>query len=196
MFATIRNIRAAQSRSIITRAATIGSLSAMLWVVFLPVSALALDTKVSTSITNKDTVVTSSEVKSALSKTADVLDASDQTKTTSDANSAIKAATAGSTVDIPKNAAKGVTLGASNNNMPNINISLPNVSQGQSASQIAPGTVAYAGINGSANAVQATEDGGVRMLTVIDNPHAPTAYDYKVTVPNGGHLDLLRTAGQ
>jgi hypothetical protein len=55
--------------------------------------------------------------------------------------------------------------------------------------------VAYEANNGSANAVQPTEDGGVRMLTIIDNPNAPTAYDYKVTVPNGGRIELTPDGG-
>jgi hypothetical protein len=33
------------------------------------------------------------------------------------------------------------------------------------------------------------------MLTVIDNPNAPTEYEYGVTVPGGGHIELLNGGG-
>lgn len=33
------------------------------------------------------------------------------------------------------------------------------------------------------------------MLTIIDNPNAPTEYDYKVTVPSGGHIGLTEDGG-
>ncbi|HTE22423.1 MAG TPA: hypothetical protein VK674_05285 [Candidatus Limnocylindria bacterium] len=33
------------------------------------------------------------------------------------------------------------------------------------------------------------------MLTIIDNPNAPTAYDYKISVPNGGKIQLNSNGG-
>lgn len=143
--------------------------------------------------TDNSATVTAGEVKQALQYTPGVLTASDQSATTSDTDSALVAATAGATIDIPKDASEGVSLAA--NDGPSIDISLPNADQANDAKQIAPGVVAYSANNGSANAVQATEDGGVRMLTVIDNPKAPTTYDYKVTVPNGGHIELTEDGG-
>jgi hypothetical protein len=145
--------------------------------------------------TDNNTTVSSSEVAEALRETTGVLAASDQTPTTSDTDSAIQAVTAGASVDVPKDASDGVTLGSSDGSKPAIDISLPNADAAGDAKQVAPGTVAYPANNGSANAVQATEDGGVRMLTVIDNPSAPTAYEYKVTVPGGGRIELTGDGG-
>jgi len=143
--------------------------------------------------TDNSTSVNASEVGQALAYTSGVLSASDQSTTTNDADSAIVAATAGATIDVPKAASDGVTLTTSGG--PRIDIQLPNADQAGDATQVAPGVVAYPASNGSANAVQADETGGVRMLTVIDNPKAPTKYDYKVTVPNGGRIELAEDGG-
>lgn len=148
-----------------------------------------------TASTDNNTNVTTSEVAEALRDTSGILAASDQTKTTTDADSAIQAVTAGASVDIPKDASDGVTLGSADGTRPAIDISLPNAENAGDAKQVAPGTVAYPANDGSANAVQATEDGGVRMLTVIDNPSALTSYDYKVTVPGGGRIEITELGG-
>lgn len=165
--------------------AALSVVAAMLCTTIAPLTALAQPP----TATNNDTTVSNTEVAQALRNTDGVLGASDQTKATTDSDSAIKAATAGATVDIPKDASDGVTL-AGMEGPAIIDIALPNAHAAKDAQQVAPGVVAYAGTNGSANAVQATEDGAVRMLTVIDNPHAPTAYDYNVTIPNGGRIEL------
>jgi hypothetical protein len=143
--------------------------------------------------TDHSPTVTAGEVQQALQYTPDVLHDSTQTATTSDTDSAIQAATAGATIDVPKDASQGVTLAADQG--PSLDIQLPNADQSGDAQQIAPGIVAYSSNDGAANAVQATEDGGVRMLTVIDNPTAPTTYDYKVTVPGGGRIELTEDGG-
>jgi hypothetical protein len=186
MFTTNKTVKL---KSAMTRLALFSLAGITLSTALLPISVEALASAPAT--TNKDASVQASEVANALAKTDGVLGSSDQTKTTSDSDSAIKAATAGASVDIPKDASDGVTIGSTDGTTPAIDISLPNANKAKDAVTVAPGTVAYAGNNGSANAVQATEDGGVRMLTVIDNPNAPTAYDYKVTVPNGGSIQLL-----
>lgn len=155
-----------------------------------PLAVMALD---ATSDTN--TNVSTSETTQALANTPGVLSSSDQTATTSDGDSAIKAATAGATVDIPKDPSAGVTLKNSDESQPAIQVSLPNADRAKDATPVANGTVAYEGENGSANAVQAPEEGGVRLLTVIDSPSAPTTYDYKVTVPGGGHIELSDDGG-
>jgi hypothetical protein len=155
----------------------------MVWSIMLHISAFALESSSNApAATNKDTTVQASEVANALSKTDGVLADSSQIKTTTDSGSAIKAATAGATIDVPKDASEGVTLGSSNGSAPAIDISIPNADQAKDAKKVANGTVAYAGNNGSASAVQATDDGGVRMLTVIDNP-------------NGGHIELTNEGG-
>jgi hypothetical protein len=74
-------------------------------------------------------------------------------------------------------------------------IPLPNADQSDQAQVVADGVVAYTGNDDSANAVQATEDGGVRMLTIIDNPNAPTEYNYDVTLPDGGYITINSDGG-
>ncbi|MEA5358739.1 hypothetical protein VA596_04265 [Amycolatopsis sp., V23-08] len=69
-------------------------------------------------------------------------------------------------------------------------IELPNADAAGNGTQVAPGTVAYPSSDGAANAVQATEDGGARMLTVIDSARAPEQFPYKVDIPGGGHIEL------
>ncbi|HEU5187247.1 MAG TPA: hypothetical protein VFT87_01965, partial [Candidatus Saccharimonadales bacterium] len=153
-----------------------------------PAVVLADDTA-----TNNDNTVTSTETKEALQDVHGILGSSDQIVAKTDADSAVVANVAGSTVDIPKDPEQGVTFGAEAGTK--IEIDLPSAENAGTAKTVANGVVAYDSGNGSANAVQATEDGGVRMLTVIDNPNAPTTYDYKVTVPNGGKIELTEDGG-
>jgi len=138
------------------------------------------------------TDVTSNDIGNALSHTGKLLEDSSTVTTTSDSHSALKAVVGGATVTVPKHAADGVTLSGQDGSQ--LTVQLPNAAQGSDAAAVANGVVAYAGTNGSANAVQATEH-GVRMLTVIDSPSAPTMYDYKVSVPNGGKIELDKTGG-
>ena len=142
---------------------------------------------------NHNRSVTAAETKDALADTGNVLGTSAQVSTQSDGDSAMVASTDETTLDAPKNAAQGVTFGA--NNGPKLEVDLPNADHATPAQQIAPGVVAYDSGNGSSNAVQANDDGSVRMLTVIDNPDAPTTYDYKVNVPDGGSVTLTPDGG-
>jgi hypothetical protein len=148
----------------------------------------------SSAKTDGSSSVTTSEVSSALSHTSGILESSDATNVSSSNGSAIKAVAANSSVNIPKDASDGVVLGSTNGEQ-SIEISLPNADGSKDAQTIANGTVAYPANNGSANAVQATEDGGVRMLTVIDNPNAPTKYEYKISIPDGGTITLTSDGG-
>jgi len=141
--------------------------------------------------TNHNNIVSATETRHALSTTG-VLGDSDQVVTKTDTDSAATTNINGSTVDIPKDAEQGVTFGAEGQKL---DIQLPNADQAALAKQTAPGVVSYDSGNGSANAVQPTEDGGVRMLTVIDNPNAPTQYDYKVSIPKGGRIELSPDGG-
>ena len=166
--------------------------AAMACSVGLPVAAAA-QSQGRRQHTNRDHRVTRSEVRDSLQETREILDSSDQVVSSQDKDSVAIARTNGSEVDIPKDAKKGVTFGAESG--PKLDIELPNADQSSEGAQVASGVVAYEANNGSANAVQATEDGGVRMLTIIDNPDAPTTYDYKVTVPSGGHIELTLDGG-
>jgi hypothetical protein len=150
----------------------------------IPAHGLGLNNEA--NLTDNNQQVSTNEIGVALADSADILTASDQVVSSTDGDSAIKAVTAGIVVDVPKDADDGVKL--AQEGKPAISISLPNESVAANAKSIAPGVVAYAGDNGSANAVQALEDGSVRMLTVIDNQNAPTEYSYKVSVPSGGSV--------
>lgn len=175
------------------RTATLAVAATLLATIIAP-TGLVLAQELTPSADGNATVSTS-EVANALRDTTGVLESSDQIKTISDADSAIQAVTAGASVDIPKDASDGVTLASTDGTKPAIDISLPNADNAGDAKQVAAGTVAYPANNGSASAVQATEDGGVRMLTVIDNPNAPTEYDYRITVPSGGQVVLSSDGG-
>jgi hypothetical protein len=144
-------------------------------------------------LTNHNPAVTAAETQAALADTSGILSTSDQIQASTDADSAMVTSANGTTVDIPKDPEHGVTFGASNG--PKLEITLPNADQARAAQAVANGIVAYDSGNGSANAVQANEDGSVRMLTVIDSPNAPTAYDYQVTVPSGGHVQVAIDGG-
>ncbi len=152
--------------------------------------------------TDNNRTVSANEVAESLSAIPSIAEESSDVATTSDADSAIVATVAAdgaegevaaTTVEIPRNPEDGVTL--SGGDAPAIEISLPNAAAASDAAVVADGTVAYPASNGSASAVQATEDGGVRMLTIIDNAGAPAEYPYTVTVPNGGHIELTEEGG-
>lgn len=123
----------------------------------------------------------------------ELLGTSDDLKVTRDADSAIIVQTEESSVDIPKDPEEGITLGLEDGT--ELNIELPNSDEAKNAKRVAPGVVAYPANDGSANAVQADESGGVRMLTIIDNADAPTEYEYKVTVPDGRRIELTEDGG-
>ena len=143
--------------------------------------------------TNRNRQLTSSEVQRTLQGVEGVLEGSAGVGTQSDADSAVVHAKNGAVVDVPKDAKKGVTFGAENG--PRVDIQLPNAQQAKEAARVAPGVVAYEADNGSANAVQTLEDGSMRMLTVIDTPDAPMAYEYKVTMPEGGSIQMALNGG-
>ncbi|HTE22583.1 MAG TPA: hypothetical protein VK674_06105 [Candidatus Limnocylindria bacterium] len=172
------------------RLVALSFVAATLFSVSLPLGTTLADRR--PRPTNHNNIVSSSEVKNALQTVPGVLDASDQVATRSDADSAATTNVNGTTVDVPKDAEQGVTFGTGSTKL---DIKLPNAENATTAKQVAPGVVGYDSGNGSANAVQPTEDGGVRMLTVIDNPNAPTAYEYRVSIPSGGSVQLRVDGG-
>jgi hypothetical protein len=143
--------------------------------------------------TDQNISVTSAETKEALSDIPGILGSSSSVVAKTDTDSAMITVAAGTTVDVPKDAEQGVIFGAIDG--PKLEVELPNNNEAGIGKSIAPGVVAYDSGDGSANAVQASDDGTVRMLTIIDNPTAPAAYDYKVTVPDGGHVELIKEGG-
>jgi hypothetical protein len=136
--------------------------------------------------------VTATDTAQALAATPGVMAASDSVVTTSDADSAATSTVDGTTVDVPRDASAGVDLSSGG---VSVTITPPNAADSGTGQTVAPGVVAYPSDNGSATAVQATEGGGVRMLTVIDSAAAPTAYGYKIAIPDGGHVELAEGGG-
>jgi hypothetical protein len=180
-------------KQIILRTTALSVSLAILASIVLPVAVATTAAQTETVATDNNNQLSSVEIKNSLRSIPGVLDASDQITSTSDSDSAATTTLNGTTVDIPKDAVQGVTFGAETG--PKLDITLPNAEGATKAKQVAPGVTGYDSSNGSANAVQPTEDGGVRMLTIIDNPNAPTAYEYKVTIPGGGHIELTEGGG-
>jgi hypothetical protein len=139
-----------------------------------------------------DNNVTATDVAQAVASTG-VDSQSNDVKTTSDANSAAVSTTDGTTVDVARDPSEGVGITASDG--VTLNVTTPNADNSGNGKVIADGVVAYPAKDGSATAVQATENGGVRMMTVIDNADASTRYPYNVSVPDGGSIQLMDDGG-
>lgn len=151
----------------------VGAVASAAIVVVMPNAAFA----------GTDDTVTASEVNTALNSAGDLV--ADPAQSVTDADSAAVASSNGTTVDVPKNPDAGVTLSA--DGALSIKIELPNADDAANAKRLADGTIVYPGTDGSANAVVPT-DSGVQMITTIANPDAPTRYDYKVNVAEGGQV--------
>jgi len=134
--------------------------------------------------------VSSSEIASALTGTdrqnGSLVAEPVPSKTDTDSAAVVKQD--GNVFEVPKNPEDGVSL--QSDGTPEVSISLPNAEASGDAKRLKDGTVAYPGTDGSAQAVIPT-DGGVQMLTTIADKSAPTRYDYKVEVPEGGKVELL-----
>ena len=128
-----------------------------------------------------------SEIKSALQGVNGLLSESSQINLKSDQDSAGIVKTKNSIIDIPKNPDEAVSLKTGDTE---INITLPELSKPQEGEIIAKGVVAYTSESDFSNTVQANNDGSVRMTTIIDNPNAPTEYEYKVELEEGGKIEL------
>jgi hypothetical protein len=76
-------------------------------------------------------------------------------------------------VEIPEVAGDGVDLGS-------LTIDLPGSTGADEAVKVNAGTVVYPSDGDFATAVQATADGGVRALVVIDSADAPTEYRFPI----------------
>ena len=127
------------------------------------------------------------EIKESLEGLEGLLSESSQVNLKSDQDSAGIVKTNNSIIDIPKNPDEAVSLKTGDTE---INITLPELDKPQEGEIIAKGVVAYASESDFSNTVQANNDGSVRMTTIIDNPNAPTEYEYKVDLPTGGKIEL------
>ena len=146
---------------------------------------LAMPSTASANTGTNDTV-TSSEVADALTDVHGNLVA-EPVPSKTDADSAAVVKQDGSVTEVPKDPEDGVVLDSKD--APEVTIDLPNADEANDAKRLQDGTVTYPGTDGSAQAVIPT-DGGVQMLTTISNADAPTRYDYKVDVPEGGKVQV------
>ncbi|WP_431774551.1 hypothetical protein [Streptomyces cucumeris] len=133
--------------------------------------------------------VSSSEIAAALGNTdaRNGVLVEEPVPSSTDADSAAVVQQNGTSIEVPKNPEDGVSL--QGDDIPEITIDLPNADASKDATRLKDGTVAYPGVDGSAQAV-IPADGGVQMLTTIANADAPTRYDYKVDVPDGGRVEV------
>jgi len=127
------------------------------------------------------------EIKQSLEGIEGLLSESSQVNLKSDQDSAGIVKTKNTTIDIPKNPDEAVSLKTGDTE---INITLPELYKPQEGEIIAKGVVAYTSESDFSNIVQANNDGSVRMTTIIDNPNAPTEYEYKVELEEGGKIEL------
>lgn len=97
-----------------------------------------------------------------------------------------------SAVSVPNDPNRGVQVTLRNGQK--MSVGLPNAARSGKAAKTRKGAVAYAGKNGSANAVIPTAD-GVQLLTTIENRKAPTSFAYPITLPQGGKVGLAVQGG-
>lgn len=136
---------------------------------------------------SSDTHVSAAETLAALKDTSGVLAASDRVSARSDSDSAVMTSVLGSRVDVPRDAEDGVSVRRSDGTSFTVT---PPQEGDTDGTRIASGVVAFPGEDGSSTAVQATENGGLRMLTVISDRGAPEDYTYDVDLPAGGSVKV------
>lgn len=149
----------------------------------------------SVAFADSSDTVTLSEVATALraiDNDSDTLVAT-AAPSTMDADSAAVVQQDGSTTDIPKNPEDGV--GIKSKDGTSITIDLPQAEAANDAQRLSNGTVVYPASDGSANAVIPTSD-GIQFLTSIYNSDAPTRYNYDVSVPEGGKVEVVGGAAR
>jgi hypothetical protein len=136
--------------------------------------------------------VEKSEIVKSLEAIDGLLEQSDTVTSTQDQDNAVKVEANGTTVEIPRDVIEPVIIASEGLEM---EIKLPKVENASEGTEVVTGVVAYAAESNFSNAVQANEDGSVRMTTIIDNPNAPTEYEYQVYLPEGGRLELTEEGG-
>lgn len=115
--------------------------------------------------------------------------ANDSTTTTSEVTAALDKA------DAKNGALVATATPSTTDGGQTITIGLPNASQGGKGAKNGKGVVAYSGRDGSANAVVLADNSGVQFLTTIESKKAPTKYDYPVTLPQGGKIEVAQQNG-
>lgn len=131
-----------------------------------------------------DGEVTVGEAAAALADVADVTGPSAKTVASPEG---FTAEAAGSVVELPKDPIDGLSLTASSG--VSIEVGLPGATTADDGVRQPSGQVVYAdAMPDVAVSAQATPDGGLRALVVIDGPQAPTEFRFPMTVPDGAVL--------
>jgi hypothetical protein len=100
---------------------------------------------------------------------------------------------AGSAVELPADPAEPLVLDGAGGE---ISVELPVVRGADDGAVDASGAVVYeSDVSPVSFAAQATMDGGLQVLVVIDGPDAPTEYRFDVTVPAGATLQATPDRG-
>lgn len=91
-------------------------------------------------------------------------------------------------IKVPRSATEPLRLSGLNRDL---EISLPFAEQTSEATIGRDGIAAFDHNNGSTTVPIVQRDGSLQVLTVIDAAKAPTRYDYEISVPMGGSMELL-----
>lgn len=92
------------------------------------------------------------------------------------------------TIVVPDNPADGIVVSS---DAGAVTIGLPFASEASDAVQVTDAVVAYDNGNGTTTAPALKEDGSVQITTVIEDEHAPTAYEYQLDIPTGATAELV-----
>lgn len=117
--------------------------------------------------------------------TPDTVAEAAEVPTVSDGENAIDATVADIDVTVPVNAEDGITLDGATGA---VSIGLPFAEQADNATVESSGVVSYDNNNGSTTVPVVLNDGSVQINTVIDNPTAPTRYEYPLSLPDGASI--------
>jgi hypothetical protein len=98
-------------------------------------------------------------------------------------------------VDVPKTSAAGVTLNGPS--MAPMKVGLPIRGSGQPAVLANDGVAVYQHADTETSvAVQPVGVGAVRVMQVIDGPHAPTSFRFRLKIPPGGSIRRTSTSSE
>lgn len=91
------------------------------------------------------------------------------------------------TITIPRTSDSEAVLSTGNRE---VKLLLPFSAEGAEGTVLKDGISAFSNENGSTSVPVAHADGSLQVFTVIDNAAAPTRYDYELSVPKNGTLDI------
>jgi hypothetical protein len=112
--------------------------------------------------------------------------------TESTVDEAVTYSTELTTVEVPRAADEVTTLGGLKHDL---QISLPFAEQASDGVVGDDGITVFDNLNSSVTVPIVHEDGSLQILTVIEAAGAPTRYDYNISVPTGGSMQMLENGG-